>query len=56
MRRASYLALICILIGHQDEEIKLDLGKVAVEEIQADKCRRCGRILIPNSEFAYRKE
>jgi hypothetical protein len=51
MLGANYLALICILIGHQDEEIKLNLGKTRREEIRAEKCRRCGRVLILKSEL-----
>jgi hypothetical protein len=34
----SYQTLVCIFLGHQDIDAKLQLGKINTEEIQATKC------------------
>jgi hypothetical protein len=56
MLKRSYQVLICNLFGHEDVDVKLDLGKISTEEVQAIRCARCGRISILKSELTWRKE
>ena len=53
---SKYHALVCILLGHEDTQVKLHLGKISTEEIQATKCARCGRISVLKSELTCRKD
>jgi len=52
-RRSPSRSLICILFGHDDDEVTLQLGKVTAEPVKVFKCARCGRISIPKSELGY---
>jgi hypothetical protein len=48
-------ALVCIIRGHKDLHVTLQLGKIDTEQVQATKCSRCGRISILKSELRKRK-
>ena len=37
----------CFFLGRRDVQITLTLGKIVPERIQARKCERCNRVLIP---------
>jgi hypothetical protein len=39
--------LICFFIGHNDSPVVMKLGKLVTQEVEARKCSRCGRILVP---------
>ncbi|MGD0176493.1 MAG: hypothetical protein ABSC50_06685 [Candidatus Bathyarchaeia archaeon] len=42
--------LVCFLLGHNDSPVKMTLGKLIPQEIEAQKCTRCSRILVPISK------
>jgi hypothetical protein len=39
--------LICFFIGHNDSAVVMKLGKLIHQEVEARKCARCSRILVP---------
>jgi hypothetical protein len=43
--------LLCVVIGHKDVETTLELGKMVTEKVQAIKCERCNRILVPLNQL-----
>jgi hypothetical protein len=43
--------LQCFLLDHRDIQVVLNLGKIVPERIEARKCERCNRILIPTSKL-----
>jgi len=54
MMGRGYQVLICILFGHQNEQITLQLGKIIAEPVKGKSCKRCGRIsLLLKSESAF---
>jgi uncharacterized OB-fold protein len=49
---SKYLGmLVCAFIGHADEQTSLRLGKITPEELKATRCKRCGRMRVPTSQF-----
>jgi hypothetical protein len=46
----------CLFFGHDDAKITLTLGKILPEKVEAMKCRRCNRILIPVRSLGVNRE
>jgi hypothetical protein len=42
----AFKVLICLLFGHENLPVTLELGKIVPEKVDALKCARCGRILV----------
>jgi len=47
----SLTMMICLFLGHIEEPVALKLGKVVQEDVEATRCKRCGRIQIPVAQF-----
>lgn len=55
-RSHSLKWLLCLFIDHKDVDITLELGKIVTEKVEAIKCERCNRILIPLNQLKGRVE
>jgi len=46
----------CFFLGHDDIPVTLTLGKIVSEKIEAMKCERCDRVLIPLRNLDAKQE